>query len=668
MISRTTSPTAAEAHDHERVAPLVLPRPRALLTGAALVVLLAFAIPYFNLTLTKFDWGFRPLGTGPIFFLLLLVWPINSLLRRFRPGLAFTGGELLLMYAMMALTAALAGEGLSVYVLVNSVFPQYFATPENRWGELFIPHVPTWMQVTHPDAVRWFFEGAPAGAALPWGVWVAPIVGWSLFAFAMYLGFFCLSCLLRKDWIEGQRLAFPFAAVPVEFVGGAAATAGRPLLRNPLLWIGLALPVAQSLLQMAHTLWPAVPYTPFYWQIGRAFGETGPLSSLQRTFAYLGFETIGILALLPAEVSLSLWVFYLVNRVEVFSFAALGYGQEGISARVFSPEAFITYQESGGALMLALLLLWASRKAILAAFGRLLGRPAASDPSSPLSPAAAALGLLASTAFLLFWAARGGMSLGTFVVMMALFYGYTLAACRLVAAAGIYVPSFSLGPRELMVGVTGTAAYSPRTLSLVTFFSFIFTQQYKVNFMHFAMNDLKVAHSARLRGRTVAVALLVAVVLMMAISPWTNLAATYGRGASLLDAWQFRDAGAGTFAQLASDLHSPQSSDPYLLPGLACGAGVMLLLNWLHTSFLWWGLSPVGFVMAGTFAMNARIWTNALVAWLLVVLLRRFGGLRLYAKMRPAFLGMVLGHFAIMGLRSIIDPMLGLTMQLSPWS
>jgi hypothetical protein len=32
------------------------------------------------------------------------------------------------------------------------------------------------------------------------------------------------------------------------------------------------------------------------------------------------------------------------------------------------------------------------------------------------------------------------------------------------------------------------------------------------------------------------------------------------------------------------------------------------------------------------------------------------------------FLGMVLGHFFMMGLRSIIDPMLGLHMQLAPWA
>jgi len=640
---------------------------RALLTGGAAVIALAFLIPYFNLSLCKFDWAFRPLGVGPVFLLFALIWPGNAVLRRIRPGLAFAGWELLLIYAMMAICASLAGEGLYVYVLVNSVHPHYFATPENRWGELFLPSIPTWLQVSQPEAVRWFYEGAPAGAAIPWHEWVAPVLAWSAFALALYVGFFCLACLLRRDWIEGQRLAFPFAAVPIELVR-SPSPGERPLLGNPLLWIGVALPVGQSVVQMAHSFAPGVPYSPMYWQIGRFFGNSGPWSSLQDTYAYVGFETIGILALLPAEVSLSLWLFFLLNRAQVFAFAALGFGQEGVGARVFSPSAFITYQEAGACLMLAVVLLWQSRRHLGQAFGRLVGRPAECDAMDPVSPGGAAVGLVASCLFLVYWASRTGMEVQVLVALMAIFFGYSLAAARLVAAGGVYVPAVSMPPRDVLVGLTGTTAYPTTSLSMITYLQHTFMLQYKVNFMHFALNDLKVAHSARLPGRLVGVALLLAVALMMAIVPWVNINAAYRHGAVGFDSWQFRDSGNGEFAQLAAALHSPEGATPYLPLGLLCGAGVVLALTWLHQSFLWWGLSPIGFIMGGTFGMNARIWTNALIAWLLVVLLRRFGGLKLYRSVRPVFIGMVLGHFLIMGLRSIVDPMLGLRMQLSPWA
>ena len=650
------------------------PRPRAalrlhaLLVGAALVLAFAFVLPYVNFTLGKFDWAFRPLGVGPMFGLVLLLWPVNPLLRRIRPSLAFTRPELLLIYAMMAICAALSGEGLFAYVLVNTVHPQYYATPENRWGELFMKDVPTWLQVTRPESVRAFYDGLPAGMAVPWHEWVAPIAAWSLFAFALFAGFFCLSCLLRKDWIEGQRLAFPFAAVPIELVGEEGAGGGRSLFRNRIFWIGFALPVLQSLLQMAHTLAPAIPYTPMYWQIGRSFENTGPWSAISDTYAYIGFETIGILALLPAEVSLSLWLFFLLNRLQLFGFAALGFGQEGMGAQVFSPSTFISYQESGACLMLALLLLWQSRKMLAAGFLRLVGRPAPHDPLDPLPPGGAALGLVLSGVFLCFWASRAGMHLWAFLALMGIYAGYSLAMARMVAAGGIYVPGTSLTPREVLVGMTGAAAYKPRTMALLTYLQHTFMTQPKVDFTHFALNDLKVMHAARVRGRLALGALLLAVVPMMLVVPWTDLSAIYHRGALSLDAWQFRDSGSWVFGELATSLHNPEGAMPHLPLGLLCGGAVMLALTWLHASFLWWGLSPLGFIMSGTFGMNARIWTNALIAWVLVVTLRRFGGLRLYRTWRPSFVGMMVGHLVIMAVRSLIDPMLGLHMQLSPWA
>ena len=51
-----------------------------------------------------------------------------------------------------------------------------------------------------------------------------------------------------------------------------------------------------------------------------------------------------------------------------------------------------------------------------------------------------------------------------------------------------------------MVGFTGTAAFSTPSLTMITFLQNTFMQQGKVNFLHFAMNDLKVTHSARSPG------------------------------------------------------------------------------------------------------------------------------------------------------------------------
>lgn len=632
--------------------------------GCLLIVVLAFLMPYINLSLRKYDWAFRPLATGPIFVLFLLIWPLNTVLKRRRPRWAFTGPELLLVYAMMVICAGLAYEGLWGYALYYSVYPFYGATAANSYAELFIPYLPIWLMVPQPEAVQGFFHSAPTWS---WRLWFTPILGWSTFALSLYLFLFCLGAVVRKDWIESERLAFPLAAIPSELAAEERPSLAGGIFRSPYLWVGVAFPVCQSLLQMAHALAPAVPYSRLFFDLGRWFTNRGAWDSLSGTSAYIGFDQIGIFGLVPVEVSLSLWLFFVLNRVQVVAFTALGYGHEGFGARVFNPTTFIAYEESGAALMLALIVLWRSRGYLASAFGSLAGRPAVRDSLAPMSPRSAALGLVCSSVVLVGWAMRAGIDLSFFVLLMAVFLGYSVAMARLVAAGGVYVPSVSVHARELLVAARGAASIPAPTLTMMTVLKAPFMYQYKLNLLHFTLNDFKIAHSARLPGRLVAVCMWAAILLMIAIVPWVTLHYAYRHGALNFDWWLFRDSGGWEFGPLVENLRAPRPASSFLLAGLATGAAVMMLLTWLHSRFVWFAISPLGFVLGGTWGMVGRMWASAFVAWLLVFLIRRFGGLRLYRAVRPAFLGMVIGHLVIMGARSLLDPLLGLDMHLAAW-
>ncbi len=646
------------------------PRPRALLLGAAAVIALGFLIPYFNFSLNKYDWAVRPLSVGPVFLLFVLALPVNALLRRLRPSWALTGPELLLVYAMMAICASLASEGLFASVAVMSVHPLYYASAENGWAQSFLPHVPAWLMVNQPEAVRWFFEGLPEGVGLPWRPWLPPLLAWSGFALALYVAFFSLSCLLRKDWIEEQRLAFPMAELPLEMTG-EAGSGRRSFFRNPLLWIGVALPAGQLLLQMAHSVWPAVPYAPLYFNLGTSyFAGRGPWDALKYVHVYVGFETIGLLALLPKDVLLSLWLFYVASRAELFAFAAGGYGMDGQGAGQFSPYTFVMSQEAGGALVLAALILWQSRRAIIAAFRAVAGRPTPYDPLDPVSPRVAAVLLVLSLGALCLWAVSAGMDLWVFIALLAVFLGFSLVIARLVAAAGVFVPLMGLAPRDMLVGLSGAAPFSTGSLTMMTYLQAIFMNEstWKVSLLHFSLNDMKLAHAARIPGRLLTWALLLAVVLMLIVAPWGLLRVVYSQGGHAFSPDLFGpDTGGWGFGQLTATLRSPERATPFLLSGLLVGGVVMLALNWLHMNYLWWGLSPVGFVMSNTWGMNRRLWTNAFIAWVIVTLLGRVGGLRLYRKARPMFLGMILGHFLMIGLRTVLDPLLGIPGNLAGW-
>jgi hypothetical protein len=107
-------------------------------------------------------------------------------------------------------------------------------------------------------------------------------------------------------------------------------------------------------------------------------------------------------------------------------------------------------------------------------------------------------------------------------------------------------------------------------------------------------------------------------------------------------------------------MHAPEAPDNWLRFALFLGAGVASLLYWLNLRFLWWPVSPIGFLIASSYETNRSLWANVFIGWLITALVRRYGGLRLFRSLRPAFLGLVLGELLVKGGLGIIEGILGL--------
>jgi hypothetical protein len=100
-----------------------------------------------------------------------------------------------------------------------------------------------------------------------------------------------------------------------------------------------------------------------------------------------------------------------------------------------------------------------------------------------------------------------------------------------------------------------------------------------------------------------------------------------------------------SFRELDTSLRSPETADNWLRAAVVAGGGFTLLLTWLSSHFLWWPLNPIGFLVASVMHTNRELWMNAVLGWLITTLIRRFGGLRLYRQLRPAFLGIIFGDY-----------------------
>jgi len=636
---------------------------RAVVVGAASVALLAAINPYLAFVTRTWTVGSGSLLGSPLVVLFALL-VVNGLLLRWWPGEAFRREELLVVYGMLMVSIGLAMQGGMPYIVSAITYPFYRATPSNQWEQLVWPHIPAWLRLGDMGAVNAFWEGLPEGERMPWGPWAMPLAAWGVFTVALMAAMFCLGALLRKDWIERQRLSFPLVEVPLAMTGEAA----RPslvssILNNRVFWIGFAIPATFAVLDWLHRIFPSVPAPQLTEiEVGRYFaGMPLPWQVLGEMRVSILFSVIGITCLLPGEISLSLWLFYVLYQVQMLIWGSFGVGPEGQNATVVNPRMFIAFQEAGGFIALSAVALYQSRQALRAAWLSLTGRlrPEA-DPYEPLSGRAALVGFAVANAFMVWWAVQAGMSWWSFAGLMGMFYAVLLGASRLVAAGGVMYVDTGFFPRGVMMRAVGAIPIGPTALTMYSYLSVIYMYDPMSLAMPQMVNSMKLLHGGRVKARAFPWVAMLAVVLVLAVGLPAMLKVVYGYGATALQRWPFTSYPSWAFGELDASLRTPELPDNWLRGGMALGAGVMLLLSWLSARFVWWPVSPVGFVIASAYETDRSLWVNTLIAWMMATAIRRYGGLRLYRSVRPVFLGLVLGQFLTQGALAIISSVFGI--------
>jgi hypothetical protein len=179
------------------------------------------------------------------------------------------------------------------------------------------------------------------------------------------------------------------------------------------------------------------------------------------------------------------------------------------------------------------------------------------------------------------------------------------------------------------------------------------------------MEIFKIAHEVRANIRQIGLAILLVVVVVALLTPplYVQLVYLYGFENSYQDGW----APYSSFTQWSEracsyGIHS--TSRVYVNPGagnwfmvyqaplwMAVGIAIVGVLTYLRREYVWFPLSPVGFVLAGE-VVGTRVmyytpdymWFTILMAWIIKKLVFRWLGVRYYnERMLPALLYLLLG-------------------------
>ena len=204
-------------------------------------------------------------------------------------------------------------------------------------------------------AIKYFFEGLPQGQRIPWEHWVRPLLAWCSFIIAIYLMMIAIMSIIRRQWVDYDRLTFPLLQLPLDMTEeGRDGSIFNAFLKSPLMWLGFSIPFIIFSTNALNHYFPFVP--PI--QLRNSLPLFNHALVLQTN---VNFIAIGLAYFLSLDVGLGIWLFHLVTKGQIAVENILGYSIPGRSDLFMEGSMAVSHQGMGAMLVLVLYGLWNSR-------------------------------------------------------------------------------------------------------------------------------------------------------------------------------------------------------------------------------------------------------------------------------------------------------------------
>jgi hypothetical protein len=648
---------------------------RSIAIGIAMVALTVWLVTYAELASGQIMIGYLQAPPAAV-VLLLMVTLANLAARKFFPRHALRLSELATIYAMMVPAAMIASHGLLQRILPIMAAGNYFADNENGWTTTFFGHTPHWMVVWNPHGPAKqpptveFYEGLRRGQALPWRAWIRPLAAWLLLFSFVYGAFLSMATILRKQWVEQERLSFPLIQLPLELIRGAASDGSSDIVtgifRSRLARLGFALPMVVFGINGLHHMYPDIPLIHLTCPLSALLTER-PWNGIDYCEVDFSFAALGFFYLLPTELLFSLWFFYLLGRLEEVAFAAGG---------LILPESphgngrlMISAQTEGAWIVLTLFVLALAKPHLKAVWRSVWARGARDrEPTEMMSYRAAFWLLVASCIGILIWCVAAGMSallalwvFGLYLFVQAIVMARSTAEAGLIMTEGCWTPTDILG-----LGIS-PHSLGAANLTILSYTDATFTRDLRSLLLTAMLDMQQLADAIGLRLRSLRAALIVAIAVSVAFGCALQIWLPYHKGANSLYEYMYINNPTEFFYEYYPD--SKPGPPPALYGSqwyALLGAAVTLALGLLRARVSWWPLHPLGYALMASWTVVV-FWFSILIAWIVKSCVLRYGGIRVYRELRPLFIGMILGEFCAAAMWTLIAAFTPISAPQFPW-
>ncbi|MXX02223.1 MAG: hypothetical protein F4X08_08815 [Gemmatimonadetes bacterium] len=641
---------------------------RAVLIGAALSIFIGFAGEY-----SANQIGYEPAATHlpPVFlvpFLFCVLLP-NALVARIRPASALSFYELIMVFAMGWIASTVPDQAMTKYLLVVITAPFYFASPENSWETIFFPYLPEWLVLSDRAAARVFYEGLQSGQSIPWGAWLSPLFWWGTFILILLFVGACIVVMLRKQWVEHERLQFPLGEVGLHLIslGGSrgesgAKEKGSGTGQGGSRWIQAGA-AAMSLVMIWNIVsfwgvWPPVPI----------MAEHSQVLSLDPAFPGLNFRmnvfVFCLLIFVNRDVLLSMWLFLVFYVLQEGSLNLLGVGS---TSGTIIHGGLSGIQSIAGLVTFVLFGLWMARRHLGAVWRHALGRRDELDDAEELfSYRTAVFGFLLGLLFIICWLYAAGLSLPIMALFIILLFIFYIALARVVAETGVVTLDLPINSHQFSIAIVGSAQIGRGDLTALGMangfarnwrtFTMIGTshvawlksrwrqhRQTPADPLPAARGSASEISSSDISARHLFAGVALAFCLSAVASIGYVIYAGNTFGAQNLRTDLGTDRGIRFYDLIVTWVNNATQISN--LEILFFGSGVVMMIVLLAGRFLlpWWPLHPIGMVVVMS-APVRNAFLTIFLAWLVQAIVFRIGGPTLYQKVRKLFIGILLAY------------------------
>jgi len=615
---------------------------RAFILGLLAVIGVGLLDPF-----TSFNKGYSwttqgHLPVAGVFLLVVFTVGLNMVLRLIRRRWALRQPELMLIWCMLIVGCAIPSNLMRFWFPTLAAPPYLARRPDIPWKETALERAPDTLLLSKDPrslAAEQFFEGQGDEVRVPWGRWLTPISRWGMLMVFYYMGVIFLCAILRRQWVDRERLQFPLARVPLQFTEDAPGQGLLPgIFRSRAFLIGVAVGTVIKLLRAMPVIFGAQQPGNIHIPLMNVFQQT-PLQAMGFVNFSLIWMPIGLAYLVPADVSLSVWFFYLFGRAELQ--VASWFGSPLYLGG--SHSEWVLWHRPGAYVAFTIGSFFMARRHLADVFRKAFGRaPDVDDSGEPVAFSLAFWGFVVCFSGAVVWFACYGMKAWVAILYLMMLMLMQIVHSRLVSQSGVYrtaplsrVPNLlhALGGGHVF-GHTGAVVANMQYTIMVGGNNSMLGPAAIHAFRISEVFDAK-------RRKWLLPALALALTASIAAASYTCLRQAYGDGAlNYTHTWASIDNPKSCFDMAHQVIQQPFEVTQVRWLPLGLGGLLTAFVMFMRARFYWWPLHPIGLLAFASFGLD-RMWFSFFLGWLIKVSFLRFGTGRLLRQGRLFFVGFI---------------------------